>query len=61
MSNPPFPDREMTRIEKARASCSSRTGTCIVCKCEAFEAQSGLVDGFVTCVCHHTQWGHKHP
>lgn len=48
--------KQPTPAEKRAA----RIGKCIVCTCEKFELNE-VADGFPTCVCNHTQWGHKKP
>ena len=51
------PAEEKTRAESAREKMEKRVGKCVVCKCEKYEFSAKL-DGYDTCVCDHTQWGH---
>lgn len=43
-----------TPLEKSM----KRMGACVSCDCVGF-AFTRVADGFRTCVCSHTQWGHK--
>jgi hypothetical protein len=51
---------ERSRVEIARERCRSRTGRCVACRCEKFELKE-VLDGYLTCECKHTQWGHVDP
>lgn len=54
------PAEEKTRADSAIAKRKLRTGQCLACKCEKWELKEHM-DGFPTCECGHTQWGHKVP
>jgi hypothetical protein len=51
---------ERSRVEVARDRRLQRTGRCVACRCEKFELKEQL-DGYATCECAHTQWGHVDP
>lgn len=48
-----------TRQQRSEAKLENRNGACVVktCACELFELKESK-DGFATCVCTHTRWGH---
>jgi hypothetical protein len=48
----------VTRAASSNEKMRLRTEACVACSCEKFEPK-GYSDGFPTCECGHTQWGHK--
>lgn len=44
--------------KSTREKMLQRVARCVVCKCERYEFH-GKADGYDTCVCAHTQWGHR--
>lgn len=54
------PEVNEERVQRAKSNQLLRTGRCVVCQCDRFEFHVRQ-DGYDTCVCQHTQWGHLDP